>query len=157
MKRIAGFILALALLVVPAHAGSNEYTVSIVGTPTNVADYLIYSDEYPTGHAGPGDFFYSRSGDAVHVWGKLDLKPTTSGGLMIVQLSLPFPGTFSNYAYAVGHVTQTGGKPAGTIFGSQVGVEGNDTTVVIRVIAATETPTFRAYAVTFDYIADPLD
>jgi len=137
---------------------NNEYTVSVVGTPVNVADYKIYSDEFPTGHAGPGDFFYSRSGDAVHFWGKIDLKPTTPGGLMIVQLSLPFPATISNYAYAVGHVTQTGGMPAGTLFGSQVGVEGNNTTMVIRVLASSESPAaFRAYAVTGDYIANPLE
>jgi hypothetical protein len=149
---IATTVVALA---VGLQAGSNEYTISVVGTPINVYDYKIYSDEYPSGHAGPGDFFYSRSGDAVHVWGKLDIQATTANVQVSIQLSLPFAATISNYAYAVGMGANPGSKPAGAIFGSQTGVEGNNTSVVFKFVP--NSTDMRAYAIQFDYIADPLE
>lgn len=152
MKKL--IVAAILLTGATLQAGANEYTVSVVGTPINVAHYMIYSDDFPSGHEGPGDFFYSRSGDAVHVWGKLDIQATTANSQISIQLSLPFPATISNYAYAVGVGTNPGSKPAGAIFGSQISVEGNNTSVVFKTIP--NTTDMRAYAIMFDYIADPL-
>jgi hypothetical protein len=152
-RSLSALALLAALFVFPARAGADEYEVSVVGTPINVTDYKIYSDAFPAGHAGPGDFFFTRIGNSVHVWGKLDIQATTIGALVSIQLSLPHATHISNYAYAVGHGTNPGSKPSGAIFGSQIGVEGNDTSVVFKFIPATTD--MRAYAIVFDYEVEP--
>lgn len=146
MKRL---VLALALVLsfaVPTFA--DEYEVSVVGM-SNVMDYKIYSDAFPAGHAGPGEWFFSRVGNSVHVWGKLDVQAVTVGALVTVQLTIPYPTVFSNYAYAVGIGANPGSKPTGAIFGSQIPVEGNNTTVVFKFVPTTTD--MRAYAIMFDY------
>jgi hypothetical protein len=148
MKRvILALLVALSLYAAPARA--QEYEISVVGTPLNVTDYRLYSDSFPAGHAGPGEFFYYRIGNYVHVWGKLDVQPTTANVQFSIQLSLPYASVSPNYAYWVGVGNSPGGTRSGAIFASQTGVEGNNMSVVFK--AVPNDTALRAYAIVFDY------
>lgn len=148
MKRLL-LALVFTLSLAPL-ASAQEYTVSVVGTPINVTTYRLYSDAFPAGQAGPGEFFFYRIGDYVHVWGKLDIQPTTANAQFSIQLSLPYASNNLNYGYWVGNANSPGGTRGGTIFASQTAVEGNNTSVVFKAVP-TDTA-LRAYAITFDYI-----
>lgn len=149
MKRLVLALAFAAALLMPTAARAQEYVVSVVGTPLNVATYRLYSDDFPAGQAGPGEFFFYRIGDYVHVWGKLDVQPVTANVQFSIQLSLPYPSVNSNYGYWSGVGNSPGGTRGGAIFGSQISVEGNNTSVVFKAVPTDNA--LRAYAISFDY------
>jgi hypothetical protein len=147
MKRLLLFI--MLFLPTIAYAQTPEYQVSVVGTTINITDYKLYSDAFPAGHAGPGEFRYTLLNTHVHVYGKLDVQATTAGVQFSIQLSLPIASTSPNYAYWIGNACSPGPTRCGAIFASQISVEGNNTSVVFK--ANPSDILMRAYAIQFDY------
>lgn len=148
MKRLASLVLA-SLLVLPSMLKADEFEISVNGTPVNVTDYKLYSDSFPAGHAGPGEVRCTRINFDVRCDWKVDVQPTTSGVQFAVQFVMPFAFTSSNYAYEIGNCNSPGGTRGAAIFGSQVSVEGNNTTLVMK--AVPNDNAMRAYACSASY------
>jgi hypothetical protein len=147
-------LLALTALVflTSAAARADDYEFSVNGTTINVAAYKLYSDAFPAGQQGPGEGSCVRVNRDVMCWLKVDVQPVTAGVQFSIQFTVPYAFTSSNYAYEIGNCNSPGPTRGGSIFGSQVSVEGNNTTVVFK---ANPTDTsIRAYSCAWHYKAD---